>query len=264
MNVIGGAGIDGDVAKTFQRILKKQNMNFKLGTKVMGAQKEGGKVSVQVESAKGGKAETLEADVVLVSVGRRPYSDQLGLENVGIQTDKMGRVGVNNMFESSCPGVYAIGDLIEGPMLAHKAEDEGIICVEGMVGGHPHIDYNCVPSVVYTHPEVAWVGKTEEQLKEEGIEFKVGKFPFAANSRAKTVNDQEGFVKVLSDKKTDRMLGCHIIGANAGEMINEAVLALEYGASAEDVGRVCHAHPTLAEAFREAAIMSWSGKAINF
>jgi len=263
-STIGGVGIDLDVAKNFQKILKKQKMDFKLNFKVMGATKTGSGVSVDVESVKGGKQETMEADVVLVCVGRRPYTEKLGLESVGVQTDKAGRVEVNHMFESSAPGVYAIGDVIKGPMLAHKAEDEGVICVEGMCGGHPHLDYNCVPSVVYTHPEVAWVGKTEEDLKAEGVEFNVGKFPFAANSRAKTVDDQDGFVKVLSCKKTDRMLGAHIIGANAGEMIGEAALALEYGASAEDIARVCHAHPTLSEAFRESAMMAWNGKAINF
>lgn len=264
MDTIGGVGIDGDVAKNFQRILKKQGMDFRLQTKVVSAERVGDKVVIKTESAKGGSEETMEFDVALVSVGRRPYTKNLGLENVGIQTDRAGRIDVNHMFETKVPGIYAIGDVIAGPMLAHKAEDEGVICVEGMLGGHPHIDYNCVPSVVYTHPEVAWVGKSEEALKAEGVAYNVGKFPFMANSRAKTVDDTDGFVKVLSDKKTDRMLGCHIIGANAGEMINEAVLALEYGASAEDIARVCHAHPTLAEAFRESALMAWSGKAINF
>jgi len=162
------------------------------------------------------------------------------------------------------PSIYAIGDCIHGPMLAHKAEDEGILCVEGIAGGAVHIDYNCIPSVIYTHPEVAWVGKSEEQLKQEGIAYKVGKFPFIANSRAKTNADTDGFVKVLADKKTDRVLGCHIIGGGAGEMIAEGALAMEYGASAEDIARVCHAHPTLSEAFREAAMQAYCGKAINF
>jgi len=264
MGNIGGVGIDLDVAKSFQRIMQKQNVTFKLNTKVTGAKKTDGGIQVTMESAKDGKQETLDASTLLVCVGRRPYTADLGLETVGISTDKAGRINVNDFFETEVAGIYAIGDVIKGPMLAHKAEDEGIICVEGMVGGRPHIDYNCVPSVVYTHPEVAWVGKTEETLKEEGTEYLVGKFPFAANSRAKTVGDTDGFVKILADKTTDRILGCHIIGPSAGEMINEAARAMEYGASAEDVARVCHAHPTLSEAFRESAIMAWNGKAINF
>merc|ERR1719460_1871498 len=182
MDTIGGVGINADVAKNFQRILKKQGMNFKMKTKVMSADRVGDKVVIKTEAAKGGKEETMEVDVALVCVGRRPFTEKLGLDSVGIQTDRAGRIEVNHMFESSTPGVYAIGDVIAGPMLAHKAEDEGVICVEGMLGGHPHIDYNCVPSVVYTHPEVAWVGKTEEDLKAEGVAFNVGKFPFMANS----------------------------------------------------------------------------------
>uniref|UniRef100_A0A3Q4FYK8 Dihydrolipoyl dehydrogenase, mitochondrial n=1 Tax=Neolamprologus brichardi TaxID=32507 RepID=A0A3Q4FYK8_NEOBR len=222
---VGGMGIDMEISKNFQRILQKQGLKFKLGTKVMGATKRpDGKIDVAVEAAAGGKSETLTCDVL----------------------------------------VYAIGDVVAGPMLAHKAEDEGIICVEGMAGGAVHIDYNCVPSVIYTHPEVAWVGKSEEQLKEEGVPFKVGKFPFAANSRAKTNADTDGLVKILSHKETDRMLGAHILGSGAGEMINEAALAMEYGASCEDVARVCHAHPTVSEAFREANLAASFGKAINF
>ncbi|EFO98069.1 hypothetical protein CRE_20166, partial [Caenorhabditis remanei] len=205
----------------------------------------------------------LECDTLLVSVGRRPYTEGLGLSNVQIDTDNKGRIPVNERFQTKIPSIFAIGDVIEGPMLAHKAEDEGILCVEGIAGGPVHIDYNCIPSVVYTHPEVAWVGKAEEQLKQEGVAYKIGKFPFVANSRAKTNNDQEGFVKVLADKQTDRMLGVHIIGPNAGEMIAEATLAMEYGASAEDVARVCHPHPTLSEAFREANLAAYCGKAIN-
>ncbi|VDM55764.1 unnamed protein product [Angiostrongylus costaricensis] len=185
----------------------------------------------------------LECDTLLVSIGRRPYTKDLGLESVSINLDERGRVPVNERFQTKVPSIYAIGDCIAGPMLAHKAEDEGILCVEGICGGPVHIDYNCIPSVIYTHPEVAWVGKPEEQLKQEGVEYKVGKFPFVANSRAKTNFDTEGFVKVLADKQTDRMLGVHIIGPNAGEMIAEGTLALEYGASAEDVARVCHPHP---------------------
>ncbi|XP_023298752.2 dihydrolipoyl dehydrogenase, mitochondrial [Lucilia cuprina] len=264
MNTIGGVGIDGEVSKTFQKILTKQGFEFKLGTKVMAAERNGNTVTVQVENAKSGEKEELTCDALLVSVGRRPFTEGLGLDNVGIVKDDRGRIPVNNLFQTVVPNIYAIGDCIHGPMLAHKAEDEGIICVEGMNGGHVHIDYNCVPSVVYTHPEVAWVGKSEEALKEEGVEYKVGKFPFLANSRAKTNNETDGFVKVLADKATDRVLGTHIIGPSAGELINEAVLAMEYGAAAEDVARVCHAHPTCAEALREANVAAAFGKPINF
>lgn len=265
MDSIGGVGIDGEVSKTFQKVLTKQGMLFKLGTKVVGAQKTGGGIKVAVEDVKNpDKKEELDADVILVSIGRRPYTHNLGLEEMGIERDNRGRVPVNSMFQTVVPNIYAIGDCIHGPMLAHKAEDEGIICVEGMKGGPVHIDYNCVPSVIYTHPEVAWVGKSEEDLKSEGVEYKVGKFPFMANSRAKTNNETDGFVKVLSDKNTDRILGTHMIGPTVGELINEAVLAQEYGASAEDVARVCHAHPTCAEALREANLAAYFGKPINF
>uniref|UniRef100_A0A8C2X5N0 Dihydrolipoyl dehydrogenase, mitochondrial n=1 Tax=Cyclopterus lumpus TaxID=8103 RepID=A0A8C2X5N0_CYCLU len=262
---VGGMGIDMEISKSFQRILQKQGLKFKLGTKVMGATKRpDGKIDVAVEAAAGGKSETLTCDVLLVCIGRRPFTQNLGLDSVGIELDNRGRIPVNNRFQTKVPSVYAIGDVIAGPMLAHKAEDEGIICVEGMAGGAVHIDYNCVPSVIYTHPEVAWVGKTEEQLKEEGVPYKVGKFPFAANSRAKTNADTDGLVKILGHKETDRMLGAHILGTGAGEMINEAALAMEYGASCEDIARVCHAHPTVSEAFREANLAASFGKAINF
>jgi len=263
MGHVGGMGIDMDISKQFQRIMTKQGLKFKLNTKVTSAKKEGGKITVTVESVKDGKVEDMEADVLLVCVGRRPYTLNLGLEELGIELDNRGRVPVNSRFQSVLPNIYAIGDCIAGPMLAHKAEDEAIIAAEGMVGGPVHIDYNCVPSVVYTHPEVAWVGKNEEDLKSEGVEYSVGKFPFAANSRAKCNNDTDGLVKILGDKKTDRLLGAHIIGPGAGEMINEAALAMEYGASCEDIARVCHAHPTCSEAFREANLAAWSGKAIN-
>merc|ERR1719245_818368 len=248
---VGGMGIDMEISKQFQRICTKQGLKFKLNTKVTGATREGDKVKVSIEGVKDGKTSELEADVLLVCVGRRPYTDNLGLEEMGIERDDRGRIPVNSRFQTVIPSVYAIGDCIHGPMLAHKAEEEGIIAAEGMLGGPVHIDYNCVPSVIYTHPEVAWVGKSEEDLKSEGVEYSVGKFPFAANSRAKTNND------------TDRMLGAHIIGPSAGELINEAALAMEYGASCEDVARVCHAHPTVSEAFREANLAAWSGKAIN-
>nr|XP_036866776.1 dihydrolipoyl dehydrogenase, mitochondrial [Manis javanica] len=245
---VGGVGIDMEISKTFQRILQKQN----------------GKIDVSIEAASGGKAEVITCDVLLVCIGRRPFTQNLGLEELGIELDPKGRIPVNTRFQTKIPNIYAIGDVVAGPMLAHKAEDEGIICVEGMAGGAVHIDYNCVPSVIYTHPEVAWVGKSEEQLKEEGIEYKVGKFPFAANSRAKTNADTDGMVKILGQKSTDRVLGAHILGPGAGEMVNEAALALEYGASCEDIARVCHAHPTLSEAFREANLAASFGKSINF
>ncbi|XP_019870111.1 dihydrolipoyl dehydrogenase, mitochondrial [Aethina tumida] len=262
---IGGAGIDQEVAKTLQKVLTKQGLSFKLNTKVMSAEKSGGVIKVQVQDAKdSSKNETLECEVLLVSVGRRPYTENLGLEELGIEKDQKGRIPVNAVFQTVIPNIYAIGDCIHGPMLAHKAEDEGIICVEGMKGGPVHIDYNCVPSVIYTHPEVGWVGRTEEDLQKEGIPYKVGKFPFLANSRAKTNNETDGFVKVLACKNTDRILGTHIIGPAAGELINEAVLAQEYGAAAEDVARVCHAHPTCAEALREANVSAYFGKPINF
>ncbi|XP_013135076.1 PREDICTED: dihydrolipoyl dehydrogenase [Papilio polytes] len=264
LDTIGGVGIDGEVSKTLQKILVKEGMKFKLGTKVMGVKKEGSVVKVEVEAAKGGKKETLDCDVVLISIGRRPFTAGLGLDKVGIALDDRGRVPVNNKFQTTIPGIYAIGDCIHGPMLAHKAEDEGIVCVEGIKGMPVHFNYDAIPSVIYTSPEVGWVGKSEEDLKKEGRAYKVGKFPFLANSRAKTNGEPEGFVKVLADKATDVILGTHIIGPGGGELINEAVLAQEYGAAAEDVARVCHAHPTCAEALREANLAAYFGKPINF
>jgi len=251
---IGGVGIDDEISKTFQKSLTKQGIKFKLNTKVTGADKTDGKVFVKTEAAKDGKEETLEADVVLVSVGRRPYTKGLGLENIGLEVDNRGRIVIDDQFNTSIPGIKCIGDVTFGPMLAHKAEEEGIAAVEYLKSGHGHVNYGAIPSVVYTHPEVAWVGKTEQDLKKEGVEFKVGKFPFAANSRAKTNQDTEGFVKIIAEKESDRILGVHIIGPNAGEMISEAVLAVEYGASSEDIARTTHAHPTLSEAFKEAAM----------
>jgi len=259
---VGGMGIDMEISKSTQKILAKQGLKFMLNTKVTNAVNNGSSVSVTVEDKKGEKV--LDCESLLVCIGRRPYTNNLGLESVGIQLDNRGRVPINDRFQTSVPNIYAIGDVVAGPMLAHKAEDEGIICVEGINGSVPHIDYNCVPSVVYTHPEVAWIGKTEEQLKEEGIPYNVGKFPLLANSRAKTNNDTDGMVKVLGHKETDRMLGVHMIGSVAGELINEAALAMEYGASCEDVARVCHAHPTVSEAFREANLAAYCGKPINF
>lgn len=264
MGSIGGQGIDTEISKAFQRILTKQGLKFKLNTKVLNAEKVDGRLHVGVEDVKSNKKETLDCDVLLVCVGRRPFTKGVGLEELGIPTDDKGRVKVNSRFQTEkYDNIYAIGDCIQGPMLAHKAEDEGIICVEGMTGAPVHMDYNCVPSVIYTHPEVAWVGKSEDQLKAEGVAYKVGKFPMIANSRSKTNDDTDGLVKILSDKKTDRILGCHIITGVAGEIINEAVLAMEYGASCEDVARVCHAHPTVSEAFREANLAAYAGRAIN-
>lgn len=261
---IGGQGIDSEVSKTFQRILQKQGLKFKLNTKVIKADKVDGKINVEVEDVKTNKKDTLDCNALLVCVGRRPFTKDLGLEELGIAKDEKGRVKVNPKFQTEkYPNIYAIGDCIQGPMLAHKAEDEGIICVEGMNGSPVHIDYNCVPSVIYTFPEVAWVGKSEDQLKAEGVQYKVGKFPMIANSRSKTNGETDGLIKILGDKKSDRILGCHMIAGVAGEMINEAVLAMEYGASCEDVARVCHAHPTVSEAFREANLAAYAGRAIN-
>lgn len=262
---IGGVGIDGEVSQMIQKMLVKDSWNFKLGTKVTGARKQGNDIIVSVENVKDpSKKEELTCDTLLVCVGRRPYTTNLGLEDLGIERDEKGRIPVNNRFQTVVPSIYAIGDCIHGPMLAHKAEDEGVITVEGIVGGAVHIDYNCVPSVIYLHPEVGWVGKSEEDLKKEGIEYKIGKFPYLANSRAKTNAETEGFVKILADKNTDKILGVHMICSCAGELINEAVLAMEYGASAEDVARTCHAHPTFAEAFKEANLAAYFGKPVNF
>ncbi|XP_076753653.1 dihydrolipoyl dehydrogenase, mitochondrial [Xylocopa sonorina] len=262
---IGGVGIDGEVSQTLQKILSKQGLKFKLGTKVTAAKKTGSEIIVSVEDAKDpSKKEDLPCDVLLVCVGRRPYTTNLGLEDLGIERDAKGRIPVNSRFQTVVPSIYAIGDCIHGPMLAHKAEDEGVITVEGIAGGAVHIDYNCIPSVIYTHPEVGWVGKSEEDLKKDGIAYKIGKFPHLANSRAKTNLDTDGFVKVLADQTTDKILGVHMIGSVAGELINEAVLAMEYGASAEDVARTCHAHPTCAEALKEANLAAYFGKPINF
>ncbi|KAH8831415.1 dihydrolipoamide dehydrogenase [Flagelloscypha sp. PMI_526] len=257
LNGIGGVGIDEEVAKQFQRTLAKQGIKFKLGTKVTAAEKKDGKVILSTEAAKDGKTDSLEADVVLVSVGRRPYLDGLNIEAAGVEVDNRGRVVINDQFTTSTSHIRCIGDVTFGPMLAHKAEEEGIAAVEYIKHGHGHVNYAAIPSVIYTHPEVAWVGKTEADLKSSGTKYTVGKFPFTANSRAKTNNDAEGFVKIISEKETDKILGVHIIGPNAGEMISEGVLAIEYGASAEDVARTCHAHPTLSEAFKEAAMATY-------
>ncbi|KAJ3194148.1 dihydrolipoamide dehydrogenase precursor [Irineochytrium annulatum] len=259
-----GAGMDHDLAGAFLKTLKKQGMKFKLGTKVISAKRNSsGKVDVVVEAAKGGSQETMTVDTVLLSIGRRPFTEGLGLKEVGVNVDNKGRVVTDHGFKTNVPGIMAIGDVIAGPMLAHKAEEEGIAAVEYIANGYGHVNYNAIPSVIYTHPEVAWVGATEAQIKSEGVEYRVGTFPFAANSRAKTIDDAEGMVKIISDAKTDRILGAHIMAPGAGELIAEAVLAIEYGASSEDIARTCHAHPTMSEAFKEAAMATYD-KAIHF
>ena len=247
-------GMDGELAKHLQRVLKKQGLAFKLKSKVTTAKAAKSGVKLTVEPAAGGEPENLKADVVLVSIGRRPRTDGLGLADVGVKTNNQGRIPVNARFETEVAGVYAIGDVIAGPMLAHKAEEDGIACVETMAGQAGHVDYGRVPGVVYTWPEVAAVGKTEEQLKEDGIAYKAGKFPFSANARGRVNANTDGFVKILADETTDEVLGVHIIGPDAGTMIAEAVLAMEFGGSAEDIARTCHAHPTLNEAVKEAAL----------
>ncbi|CAO3687649.1 unnamed protein product [Umbelopsis ramanniana] len=263
LGAIGG-GMDTELAKNFHKVLQKQGFKFKLNTKVNGAKVVDGVVKIDVEAAKGGNEETLEADVVLLSIGRRPFTEGLGLENVGVEVDNRGRIVIDSEFKTNVPNIRCIGDVTFGPMLAHKAEDEGFAVSEMIATGHGHVNYDVIPSVIYTHPEVAWVGKNEEELKKAGIKFKTGNYPFVANSRARTNDDTDGFVKVITDAETDRILGVHIMGPNAGEMIAEAGLAMEYGASAEDVGRTCHAHPTLSEAFREACLIASFGNAINF
>ncbi|HKA70597.1 MAG TPA: dihydrolipoyl dehydrogenase [Xanthobacteraceae bacterium] len=249
-------GIDLDVAKSFQRILQKQGMTFKLGSKVTAVDNSGRTLKAKVEPASGGggAAETIEADVVLVAVGRVPYTEGLGLGDVGVKTDNRGRVIVDAHYQSNVPGIYAIGDVIAGPMLAHKAEDEGIAVAEILAGQAGHVNYDVIPNVVYTFPEIASVGKSEEELKEAAVTYKVGKFPFTANGRAKVNLTTDGFVKILADAKTDRVLGVHILGPDAGNMIAEAAVAMELGASSEDIARTCHAHPTLTEAVKEAAM----------
>ena len=247
-------GLDGELAKQLQKILKKQGLSFKLGAKVTKVDTSGKSVKLTIEAAEGGEAETLECDVVLVSIGRVPNTAGLGLSNAGVETHARGRIVVDHNFQTNVPGVYAIGDVIAGPMLAHKAEEEGVAVAEILGGQSGHVNYDVIPSVVYTAPEVASVGKTEEQLKEDGLAYKVGKFPFSANGRAKVNRTTEGFVKVLSDAVTDRVLGVHIIGPDAGTMIAEAAVLMEFGGSAEDLARTCHAHPTLNEAVKEAAL----------
>jgi len=248
------AGMDGDVAKQFQRMLQKQGMAFKLGSKVTSAKATDKSVKLTVEPAKGGDAETIEADIVLVAVGRKPYTEGLGLEEAGVKLDERGRVAIDDHYATNVPGIYAVGDVVTGPMLAHKAEDEGVALAELIAGKAGHVNYGIIPNVVYTYPEVASIGKTEEELKEAGTAYNVGKFPFTANGRAKANLQTDGFVKILADKETDRVLGAHIVGPEAGDLIHEIAVGMEFGASSEDIARTCHAHPTLSEAVKEAAL----------
>ncbi len=255
-------GMDEDTAKAFQRLLMKQGLEFKLGQKVTAAKATAKDVSFTVEPAAGGSAETMTADVLLVAIGRNAYTDGLGCEEAGIKRDQRGRVEVGDHYNTSLAKVYAIGDVIKGPMLAHKAEDEGVALAELLAGQAGHVNYDVIPSVVYTSPELASVGKTEEELKAANINYKVGKFLFLANGRAKANQTTDGFVKILADAKTDKVLGCHIIGPQAGELIHEVAVLMEFGGSAEDLARTCHAHPTLSEAVKEAA-MAVAGRAIH-
>ena len=250
-------GMDGDVSKQFQRMLAKQGMEFKLGAKVTGVAKSDTGANVTFEPVKGGEAQTIDADVVLIATGRKPYTEGLGLAEAGVALDGRGRVEIDGHYRTNVAGIYAIGDVVKGPMLAHKAEDEGVALAEILAGQHGHVNYDVIPGVVYTQPEVASVGKTEEELKAAGIAYKAGKFPFSANGRARAMLATEGFVKVLADKETDRVLGVHIIGFGAGEMIHEAAVLMEFGGSSEDLGRTCHAHPTMSEAVKEAALATF-------
>ena len=247
-------GMDGEIRRQAQRALEKQGMTFKLSSKMTGVDSSGKRLKATIEPAKGGTAETIEADVVLVAIGRVPYTEGLGLQEISVKLDERGRVVVDHYYATNVPGVWAIGDVIAGPMLAHKAEDEGVALAEILVGEAGHVNYDAIPNVVYTYPEIATVGKSEEELKAAGINYNVGKFPFTANGRAKVNLTTDGFVKILADAKTDRVLGVHLICADAGNMIAEAVIAMEFGASAEDIARTCHAHPTLPEAVKEAAM----------
>jgi dihydrolipoamide dehydrogenase len=247
-------GMDGEVSKTMQKILAKQGMQFKLGTKVTSAKSAGAQVDLTLEPAAGGTPEKMQAEIVLLAVGRRPYTEGLGLDKIGVRLDERKRVAVDKHFMTNVPGIFAIGDAIPGAMLAHKAEEEGMVAVEIMAGQSGHINYDAIPGVVYTWPEVASVGKTEEQLIKDGIAYKTGKFPFSANGRARAMDETDGFVKILADARTDRVLGAHIVGPDAGTMIAELALAIEFGASSEDIARTSHAHPTLNEAVKEAAL----------
>jgi dihydrolipoamide dehydrogenase len=255
-------GLDSEISTQFQKILTKQGFKFRLGQKVTGAKVTEAGVELTVEPAAGGEAETVEADIVLLAIGRYAYTAGLGLEAAGVAVDERGRVKTDAHFATNVAGIYAIGDVISGPMLAHKAEDEGVALAERLAGQAGHVNYDAIPSVVYTWPEVAAVGKTEEELKKAGVAYKVGKFPFTANGRARAMAAMDGFVKILADAKTDRVLGAHIIGPDAGTLIAELATAIEFGASAEDVARICHAHPTLSEAVKEAAL-AVEGRALH-
>ena len=254
-------GTDTEIAKHFQRILERQGFKFRLGHKVTQVERAGTAARVTIEPVAGGAAETLEADVVLVAIGRRPFTEGLGLDALGIATGR-GTIIIDQHFSTTVPGIYAIGDVVRGPMLAHKAEDEGVAVAEILAGQAGHVNYNVIPGVVYTMPEAASVGKTEEEIKSEGVAYKIGKFPFTANGRARSMRHTDGFVKILADAVTDRVLGVHILGAGAGELIHEAAVLMEFGGSAEDLARTCHAHPTLSEAVREAAL-AVAGRAIH-
>ena len=254
--------MDAEVAKHFQRVLTKQGMTFRLGAKVTGARKDNDGVSLTMEPATGGAAEEIRADIVLLAIGRRAFTAGLGLAEAGVALDERGRVRTDARYATNVPGIHAIGDAIAGPMLAHKAEDEGVALAEILAGQAGHVNYSVIPSVVYTDPEVAAIGQTEEELKAAGIAYNVGKFPFTANGRARAMGATDGFVKILADKATDRLLGAHIIGPDAGTLIAEIATAMEFGASAEDVARVCHAHPTLNEAVKEAAL-AVAGRALH-
>ena len=249
-------GMDGEVVKQAQRLLGRQGIEFKLATKVTGVETSAAGAVVSVEPVAGGDKQTIAADIVLVATGRRPYTDGLGLEEAGVVTER-GRVVIDDHFATNVPGIYAIGDVVRGPMLAHKGEDEGIAVAEILAGQHGHVNYDVIPAVVYTYPEIASVGKTEEELKSAGIAYKVGKFPFTANGRARANRTTEGFVKVIADASTDRVLGVHILGAGAGEMIHEGVVLMEFTGSSEDLARSCHAHPTMSEAVKEAALATF-------
>ena len=254
--------MDAEIARNFQRILTKQGLQFRLGTKVTGARAGNGGVTLTLEPAKGGASEELKADVVLLSIGRRPYTEGLGLAEIGVELDERARVKTDSHYATNVPGIYAIGDAIAGPMLAHKAEEEGVALAELLAGQAGHVNYGVIPGIVYTWPEVAAVGQTEEELKAAGVTYNVGKFPFTANGRARAMGETDGFVKLLADKATDRLLGAHIIGPDAGTLIAELATAMEFGASAEDVARICHAHPTLSEAVKEAAL-AVDGRALH-
>ncbi len=247
-------GMDGEIRKEARKVFEKQGLKFKLSTKVLSAKSTKSGVNLEFEPAAGGKSDTMKADIVLVAIGRKAYTDKLGMADIGVETDDRGRIEVGEFFDTNIDGIYAIGDVIAGPMLAHKAEEEGVVLAEMLGGQSGHIDYNLVPGVVYTAPEVANIGKTEEQLKEEGIKYNKGKFPYSANGRARAMGVTEGFVKILADAETDRVLGCHILGHEAGTLIAEVAVVMEFGGSSEDIARTCHAHPTLEEVVKEAAL----------